>query len=430
VVGGSVNLEQPLAIRVTHAGADTQAAAIARLAERAAASKPRLVQAADRVARRLTPIVILSALVAGLAWRDPWVAVAVLVVTCPCALALAAPVVLARAAAQLLARGALLTRSSALETLSGVTDVVIDKTGTLTEGRLAIRKVHVLGDREEKDCLALAASLEASSRHPIARAFEGIDARPVEARHVIGEGIEARADGRLARIGRREFCAALCDAPLEKDTNASVFLADEDGWLAAFELEDRLRPDAAAAISRLKQAVTVHLASGDRMEIAAGLAAKLGIERWQGAMTPGAKHDYVARLQSQGRVVAMIGDGLNDAPVLARADVSFAMGAGADAAQLQADVVLTGNRLHAVLESFHLAKKAMRLVRQNLSWAIAYNALALPFAALGYIGPWEAAIFMAASSAAVLANAARPLEADTPWKASTSSSLSRSPSYS
>jgi Cu2+-exporting ATPase len=147
-------------------------------------------------------------------------------------------------------------------------------------------------------------------------------------------------------------------------------------------------------------------------------------------MTPQAKHDTVARLQREGRVVAMIGDGLNDAPVLARADVSFAMGAGADAAQLQADVVLTGNSLGAVLESFELSKKSLRLVRQNLAWAVAYNALALPLAALGHIGPWQAALFMAASSAAVLANAARPLDAKQAWKASTSSSLSRSPSYS
>ena len=431
VVAGSVNLEQPLAVRVTRAGADTQAAAIARLAERASASRPRLVEAADRVARALTPAIILAAAAAGLYAGDPWVAVAVLVVTCPCALALAAPVVLTRAGAQLLSRGALLTRSSALEALARVTDVVVDKTGTLTEGRLALKAIYPLGNMDGNRCLALAASLEASSRHPVRHAFAGQGAVALEGvRHAVGEGIEARHEGRAVRIGSKAFCAGIClrAAPA---LAASVYLADEEGWLAAFELEDRLRAEAKEVVAGLARArVAVHLASGDRPEIAAGVAAKLGIERWQGAMTPGAKHDYVAALQRQGRIVAMVGDGLNDAPVLARADVSFAMGSGADAAQLKADVVLTGNRLGAVLESCALSRRAMRLVRQNLGWALAYNAAALPLAALGFIGPWEAALFMAASSVAVLANAARPLAAKGSWKASTCSSRSPSPSYS
>jgi Cu2+-exporting ATPase len=430
VIGGAVNLEQPLAMRVTHAGGDTQAAAIARLAERAAATRPRLVEAADRVARVLTPVVIAGAALAWLYSGNPWVAVAVLVVTCPCALALAAPVVLTRAAGQLLASGALLTRSRALEALARVTDVVIDKTGTLTEGRLALKRTHVLGKLGERECLALAASLEASSRHPVARAFPGIDTVPVEARHAVGEGIEARVDGRLVRIGSQDFCGALCSSRRD-DSRCSVFLADESGWLAAFELEDQLRPDAKRVIEEMAQAgLAVHLASGDTPEAAGAVAARLGVARWQGGMTPQAKHDYVARLQAGGRVVAMIGDGVNDAPVLARADVSFAMGAGADAAQLKADVVLTGNRLDAILRSFSLSKKAMRVVRQNLGWALAYNAVALPLAAAGWIGPWEAALFMGASSAAVLLNASRPLAGAPPWKASSFSSLSRSPSYS
>jgi Cu2+-exporting ATPase len=430
VVGGSVNLEQPLAVRVTHAGADTQAAAIARLAERAAASRPRLVEAADRVARVLTPVVIAGAALAWLYSGNPWIAVAVLVVTCPCALALAAPVVLTRAAGQLLASGALLTRSRALEALAKVTDVVMDKTGTLTEGCLALKRTHVVGRLGEGQCLALAASLEASSRHPIARAFPGIDTAPVEARHAVGEGIEARVDGRLVRIGSRDFCASLCSSSRD-ESQCSVFLADESGWLAAFELEDQLRPDAKRVIEEMAQAgLTVHLASGDTPEAVAAVAARLGVVRWQGGMTPQAKHDYVARLQAEGRVVAMIGDGVNDAPVLARADVSFAMGAGADAAQLKADVVLPGNRLDAILESFSLARNAMRMVRQNLGWALAYNAVALPLAAAGWIGPWEAALFMGASSAAVLLNASRPLAGAAPWKAFSFSSPSRSPSYS
>ena len=431
LAGGSVNLEQPLVMRVTRTGADTQAAAIVRLAERAAAARPRLVEAADRVARHLTHVVIATALLAALYWGDAWVAVAVLVVTCPCALGLAAPVVLTRAHAALLRRGALLTRSRALEALERATDVVLDKTGTLTEGRLALRRTHPLGALNEIQCLGLAASLEAASRHPIARAFGGVETFPVEApRHVAGEGIEARLEGRRLRVGSRSFCAGLC-GPLEAHPAGSVFLCDEAGWLAAFELEDRLREDAAAVVSGMAAAgVAVHLASGDDAGIVAGVAARLGIERWQGGMTPQAKHDYVARLQREGRVVAMIGDGLNDAPVLARADLSFAMGGGADAAQLQADVVLLGNDLAVISETFSLAARAMRLVRQNLGWALAYNAAALPLAAAGWIGPWEAALFMGTSSIAVLLNALRPLAGAASWKASTSSFPSRSPSYS
>ena len=434
LVGGSINLEQPLVMRVTRAGDDTQAAAIARLAERAAASKPKLVEAADRVARHLTYVVLSIAAAAGLYWGDAWVAVAVLVVTCPCALGLAAPAVLARAHAVMLRKGALLTRSSALEALERVSDVVLDKTGTLTEGRIALRRTVLLGSLDEAVCLRLAASLEAASRHPIARAFADAAPLAVEApRHVAGEGVEARIEGRRVRIGSRRFCEGLAgsDAAAGTAPEARVFLCDERGWLAAFELADVLRPEAAALVARLRERrIRVHLASGDVAGAVADAARRLGIARWQAGMTPGAKHDYVARLQAEGRVVAMIGDGLNDTPVLARADVSFAMGAGADAAQLQADVVLTGNSLASVLASFTLSRRAMRLVRQNLGWALAYNAAALPLAAAGWIGPWEAALFMGASSLVVLANALRPLDKEAAWKASTFSSRSPSSSYS
>jgi Cu2+-exporting ATPase len=160
------------------------------------------------------------------------------------------------------------------------------------------------------------------------------------------------------------------------------------------------------------------------------MARRVRIARFAGGVAPGEKLDYVARLQSAGRVVAMVGDGLNDTPVLAGADVSFAMGSGADAAQLQADVVLMGNSLEAILSAFGIAHRAMRLVRQNIAWALAYNALAIPLAALGFIGPWEAALAMGASSLTVLVNALRSLETGPAWKASTSSSPSPSPSYS
>lgn len=432
VVAGSVNLEQPLEVRVTRAGDDTQAAAIARLAERAAASRPALVETADRIGAHLTRVVLAAALAAGLFWGNAWIAVAVLVATCPCALALAAPIVLTRANAALLSLGALVTRSRAHEALARVTDVVLDKTGTLTAGRVAVSRVALLGDADEAACLEIAASLEAASRHPVARAFTGFPSFPVrEARSFPGEGVEARIGGIRHRIGARRFCEALCGTPAPAP--ASVFLASERGWLAGFALADPLRPDAAALVAALRgRGIEVHLASGDEPQAVAAMARELGIGRWQGAMGPQAKHDYVAGLQDEGRVVAMVGDGLNDAPVLARADVSFAMAGGADAAQLRADIVVTGERLAAVPEAFGVARRAMRLVRQGFAWALAYNALVLPLAALGWIGPWQAALGMGASSLAVMLNASRRLapkaNAQAPWKASTSSSPS--PSFS
>jgi Cu2+-exporting ATPase len=435
LVGGSVNLEQPLVMRVTRTGRDTQAAAIARLAERGAASRPRLVELAERVARQLTWIVLLVALGAALYWQDPWIAVAVLVVACPCALALASPIVLTRATGALLARGVLLTRASALEALDRLTDVVLDKTGTLTMGQLSVARIVPLGAASAQECHELAAALEASSRHPVARAFHGGGQRALAPRDVPGQGIEGTVDARRLRIGTEAFCRELCAAPPAGPAHPNfdgsfVFLAGEDGWLAAFELADRLRPEAASVVARLKQeGLQVHLASGDRPEVGAALAQALWIEQGAGGMAPQDKYRYVAGLQRRGCVVAMVGDGLNDTPVLARADVSFAMGGGADAAQLGADVVLLNERLDSIPATLRLAARAMRLARQNIAWALAYNAVALPLAAMGWIGPWEAALAMGASSLTVLANALRPLE-EPPWKASTSSSPSPSPSYS
>jgi Cu2+-exporting ATPase len=440
-------------MRVTRAGADTQAAAIGRLVERAAASRPLLVERADRLAQLLTYVVLATAALAWIASGNVWVAVAVLVATCPCALALAAPIVLTRAGAQLLARGAALTRSRALEALQRATDVVLDKTGTLTHGRPAIVSVALLADLDEARCRALASALEASSSHPLARAFrastraaaapQGGDsalaaacqaaAAPVltELRNEAGQGVEARLDGRCLRIGAARFCVEIAGgaAPV---SGAQVYLADEGRWLAAFFIEDALRPEAAQIVHSLAaRGLRVHLVSGDEPALVERIARQLGIGACAGGATPQEKYEYVARLQSAGRVVAMVGDGLNDAPVLARADASVAMGAGADAAQLQADVVLTADRLGALEDVLDAARGAMRLVRQNLGWALLYNAVALPVAAVGWIGPWEAAIGMSASSFIVVLNALRPLAGTGTWKrASTSSSPSRSLSYS
>ncbi len=444
VAAGTLNLEQPLVVRVERVGEATRAAAIARLVERGAATRPRLVAAADRIAHVLTWVVLVVATLAGLASGDPWVAIAVLVATCPCALALAAPVALARIAGDLLGRGVALTRASALESLAAAIDVVLDKTGTLTAGRFEIVRVHVLGGVGEQDCRTLAAALEAANRHPLAQALSrggAAAAAAVRSVHVAGLGVEGSVDGRRLRIGTEAFCREWVPggAPARFASSADVgltpvYLADEQGWLAVFELEDSARPQAAQVVAGLQAAgLRVHLLSGDHPRAVGDLAGRLGIGTWRGGVSPQGKFDYVARLQREGRVVAMVGDGLNDTPVLARADVSFAMGSGADAAQCRSDIVLLGNSLDELQHTLALARRGMRIVRQNFGWALAYNAIALPLAATGWVGPWEAAVGMAASSFIVVLNALRvsvPGAARTSWKASSSSSPSPSPSYS
>jgi len=305
----------------------------------------------------------------------------------------------------------------------------------LTTGRLALARTIPLGRRTIEECIVLARSLEAASRHPAAQAFgDGPKHELCAVHNFPGSGIEGRCDGRRVRIGAEHFCQELVRTPPRGPCHANfdgewIFLADEREWIAGFELQDAVRPAAAALITELRASgIAVHLASGDRPEVGAELARHLWIERFTGGMSPRDKCNYVERLQRQGAVVAMVGDGLNDAPVLARADVSFAMGCGADAAQLRADIILTGNRLGAVTDAFDTAEHAMRLIRQNFAWALTYNALVLPLAAVGMIGPWEAALGMAASSIVVMVNASRPLATKGTWKASTSSS--RSPSYS
>jgi len=439
LVAGSVNVEQELVMRVQRAGTATRAAEIARLVERATASRPKLVAAADRLAHALTWVVLAVAVVAGLHSGNGWVAIAVLVATCPCALALAAPVALTRAAGDLLARGVVLTRASALETLAQATDVVFDKTGTLTAGHFRVAQVRLLGAARESDCLALAGGLEAASRHPLARAFDAMDRAPVtEVRNTPGRGMEGQWQGRRIRIGSESFCGELAGPTLAtaapKASCTPVFLADERGWLAAFTLQDELRPEAADVVAALRgKGLRLHLLSGDHPDAVDAVAARLGIADAVASVLPQDKLAYVARLQGAGGIVAMIGDGLNDAPVLARADVSFAMGSGADLSQRQADFVLMGDSLAEVPVAFSLARRAMRIVKQNFGWALAYNAFALPLAATGWIGPWEAAVGMAASSFIVVLNALR-VGAAAPerksWKASTSLSPSQSPSYS
>jgi Cu2+-exporting ATPase len=348
--------------------------------------------------------------------------------------------VLTRASGALLQHSVLLTRARALEAFERASEVIFDKTGTLTFGRLTMARVNPLAALSAEDCIAFAAALESGSRHPVARAFAtGAIQAAARQTHVPGEGIEGWIGERRLRIGSARFCASLCPAPLPElcaigSDHTRVFLCDQASWLAAFDLEDTLRPEAAELVEYLRSRnILVHLVSGDDPSVVAVTARRLGITVFAGGVTPEGKLDYLRRRQRAGRVIVMVGDGLNDAPVLAHAEGSIAMGGGAAAAQQHADAVIMGNSLGAVRGTFELAQRALSLIRQDLAWALAYNAVALPLAATGWIGPWEAALGMAASSAAVLLNSLRslrPRSAPEAWKASTSSFPSPSPSYS
>ena len=422
VIGGAVNRGHAVAVRVERIGADTLLSGIVRLMERAMQERPDIQQLADRIAGRFVAVVLAIAAASAVywAWADPGkalpVAVAVLVVTCPCALSLATPMAMAVATAAMARLGIVVTRGRAMETLSRATHVVFDKTGTLTEGRLRVAQIRLLGGEARERVVALAAALEQQSEHPLGKAIVA-EATPdlpaaIDVRNFPGNGIEGIVEGRRVRVGRKQFVADLCGSlggPEKSTADAtSIWLADERGPLAQFLLEDRVRDDARDLVSDLRGAGRlVMLLSGDGTQAVHAAAAEAGILYYRARMLPEQKLAAVKELQDKGAVVAMIGDGVNDAPVLAQAQVSVAMGTGAALAQGAADMVLVSPRLSDLGRGFRLSRKTMRIVRQNLVWAFAYNLVALPLAVSGWLTPWMAGIGMSASSLFVVLNALR-----------------------
>ncbi|HTP96094.1 MAG TPA: heavy metal translocating P-type ATPase [Burkholderiales bacterium] len=425
LTGGSINIESPITLRVTRVGAATVLAGIVRLMDVAQAARPRIAQLADRIAQVFVAVLLAVALATGIAWYaiDPQralqVVVAVLVVSCPCALSLATPAALAAATDALQRLGILVTRGHALETLSRATHFVFDKTGTLTLGRLALTGIVPLGAASRERCLALAAALECGSAHPIARAIAAAACGAVplavgDQRNEPGRGVEARIDATRVRIGTRAFVAELVPGAIPAelvrvaDDATVAALADEGGWLALFTFGDSLRPGARRLVSELQaRGASVLLLSGDRAPAVNHLARSLGVTVAVAEAGPQAKLEFVRGLQAQGAVVAMVGDGANDAPVLAQAQVSVAMGTGADLARAGADLLLLGEDVGRLAQAFDIARRTLAVIRQNLLWAALYNAIALPVAIAGLASPLAAGIGMALSSLAVVLNALR-----------------------
>jgi P-type Cu2+ transporter len=423
LTGGSTNLADPLVMQVERIGADTVLSSIVRLMQQAATERPALAANAERITGWFVAATLAVSAVAAATWWyvDPgqalWVAVSILVVTCPCALSLATPVALTVATGRLAREGLIVCRGHVVETLARATDVVLDKTGTLTQGQLRLTRTHAYADTSEADCLAIAAALEQGSMHPIAKALiaAGSQARAVrDTRHHAGMGVEAEIDGHVYRLGRPEFVMAAHSAPVPlrypvlPPGSSIAMLGDESRRLALFVFGDELRPDAREFVEALRlSGKRMHLLSGDRAETVAQIAAALGIEVATANASPQTKLDYVQGLQRLGRVVAMIGDGVNDAPVLARASVSIAMGDGAWMSQRQADAVLLSGRLVDLRAAFDTSTRTLAIIRENLFWALAYNLTAVPMAALGMVTPWMAGIGMSASSLVVIANSLR-----------------------
>lgn len=417
VTAGTLNVEGPLTIEVQALGDDTRLSAIVRLLERAQADKPRLAELADRVAQWFLLAVLGVAALVGLIWWqiDPdrafWVVLALLVATCPCALSLATPTALTAATGSLHRFGLLLTRGHVLEGLNGIDTVIFDKTGTLTEGRLALSAVHPLRELDGDACLALAAALENRSEHPIARAFGRAPQAAERVDGIPGQGLEGVVQDRLLRIGQPALVAALNGQPappIPGEQGQWLLLGDRQGPLAWLVLDDRLREDAPALLDACRaRGWRTLLLSGDSSPMVAEVARQLGIDDARGGLTPDAKLGVLRQLHAEGRRVLMLGDGVNDVPVLAGADISVAMGSATDLAKTSADAVLLSNRLETLVQAFALARRTRRIIIENLTWAGLYNGLILPFAALGWVTPLWAAIGMSLSSLLVVLNALR-----------------------
>ncbi|AZD07362.1 Type cbb3 cytochrome oxidase biogenesis protein CcoI [Pseudomonas chlororaphis] len=417
VTAGTLNVEGALTVEVLALGQDTRLSAIVRLLDRAQAEKPRLAEIADRAAQWFLLFSLIAAAAIGLLWwqldasRAFWIVLAMLVATCPCALSLATPTALTAATGTLHKLGLLLTRGHVLEGLNQIDTVIFDKTGTLTEGRLALRSILPLGDLDSQQCLGLAAALENRSEHPIARAFGRAPLAAEEVLSMPGLGLEGLVGEQRLRIGQPAFVCELsaCAVPaIPNEAGQWLLLGDSQGPLAWLVLDDRLRSDAPALLAACKaRGWNTLLLSGDSSPMVASVAAELGIDEARGGLRPDDKLQVLQQLHRQGRKVLMLGDGVNDVPVLAAADISVAMGSATDLAKTSADAVLLSNRLEALVQAFGLARRTRRIIIENLLWAGLYNGLMLPFAALGWITPVWAAIGMSISSLTVVLNALR-----------------------
>jgi Cu2+-exporting ATPase len=419
VMGGSVNVGAPVLVQVQRVGGDTRLESIISMMRSAMTQRPAAARVADRWAGPFLWAVLVLAAAAAATWSviDParavWVAVSVLIVTCPCALSLAAPATMVAAARGLARRGVLLQRLDAIEVLARASHFLFDKTGTLTEDRLQWRQTRLTeaGARLWPDAAAaldLAGSLASWSSHPVAQALSALPhSTPCwsEVQEIPGMGLCAiDKQGQSWRLGAAQWV----DSAAPRHADARIWLGCDGQALASFSVDEVLRPGAAEALQALRDdGVQITLVSGDSATRVRALARRVGVSRVLAAASPEAKLAALATLQQQGQRVVMVGDGVNDAPVLARADASLAMGQGALVSRCHADAVITSSDLGDLVRARRSAKRALAIVRQNFIWAGAYNALCIPLALMGWLPPWAAGLGMALSSLVVVLNALR-----------------------
>ena len=428
VVAGAVNGEQPVTLRVTHTVQHSAVSEIRQLVERGLAARPRYAVLAEQAASWFVAILLLIATAtAGYwLWADPgnWLSstIAVLIVTCPCALALATPVALAVSAGRFIDLGVLPLRMRALDALACSDLFVFDKTGTLTSGQPAVAAVVPVAGLDENTCLLHAAALAAESAHPVAHALRRLvpQSRIVttKARNVPGAGISALIDGHEWRFGKPAFAAGRTS--LGEHARAVIadgraggqlvsVLANHEGVQAVLLFADRLRPGINTMLAGLKESGVRNLAilSGDAPASVRSMGKQLGIEEVHGGLSPADKLAWTQAQQAQGRQLAMFGDGINDAPTLAAADVSISFADATDLANSSSDFLILGKDAAVLADARRLARRTRRNIMQNFAWAGAYNLVAVPFAAAGWIPPWGAALGMSCSSLFVVMNALR-----------------------
>lgn len=448
VYAGALAIDCALCLRVTGLGTNTLLQQMLRMMQDAMQSRPRMAVLAEHAARHFASALLLLCVLVAAYWtyvepaRAFAITLATLAVACPCALALAIPAALTAAQARMARSGVLMLRAQALETLARVEHVVFDKTGTLTSAEPLLERVELLGPEDEATVCGYAAALQRGSKHPIAHAFRGECPSLLveEPQNHPALGVSGRLGARALRLGRSEFVLAMQDqavpdesmrdqaiqewpkrdvperdqatadqrGPSSEPDAEAIYLGDEQGLLARFVIREQLRADAASTLARLRgQGLQLHVFSGDGARRVAAAAAELGITDARARLSPEAKLLALRQLQDGGAVVAMVGDGINDGPVLAGADVSFALASGASAAHQAADLVLLGGRLQALPEAIQIAAASVRVMRQNLAWAVAYNTCGIALAACGLMPPWLAALGMSASSLLVTVNALR-----------------------